>query len=661
MIQGLIIIIIVSFSISTIFYFLGGFFLSMFKRKDGCIYNFIVENILVGLLFVISIYAVILTGFNSIFNIFLLGGISILFFLKKSTKALFKINLAMVNKHYLKLFKLFPIVIFFSLFVSYFQFKNGTFNILHFDEVFYTLMSQKIEYFGNESLYPISITDKEIPAMSYHYLELWFNSLIVKTFNINAYLSFSLVVRIFFWFLLSLVMIAIQKKILNKSGYGILAVLAIFISAITLGEGPIMQAACNAHQVKLTINSLFIALFIFQKIENNKFASIYLIMLALLNPSMFPITGFVLLFEFILFYYRHRKFYLLGLLIYSISAITFFLFYSLQTKIIDPEPYNYSTTFIHLFNLSFYADLIKGICKSYILYFAYFLPGFFLLGYLRFKNLFQPKKNEIILSLFYVLLVSIFAGIFSEVLFTPVLGFDSAQTNAWFNYMYIHIFIVVFYFWIISNIEHRIWNAFGVLMLVSIISYGLFVFIETKSNMTFNNNSLNNPIGRKSDKYREEVSNWMLNQDEQVFGGRLMDPSLLKNIGFHSSRGYVSSSFFVSSFLHINKFIYVYDLNSTEYLPKKSDFSDMDFSSLINRDYLFWSEMTKFYCSISPFSRFAYRNSMDLNKQKLEFIKKNNLKFIVVDQNVNLDTLIIKNVKLISKDSISGERFYEIK
>ncbi len=660
MIENVIISTSILFIFSTFFYFVGGFFLSIFTRKNDCYHNYLAENLLVGLLIVISIFAIFVTGFNSVFNILLLAGILNIFFFKNSSLKTIPSNLKKVNKYYLKLLKLFPIVILFTLFICLFQFKNGEFNILHFDEVFYTLMSQKIEFFGNESLYSISITDEEMPAMSYHYLELWFTAFIVKIFQYNAYLSFSLVVRVFFLFILSIVMISIQKKILNKSGFGVLAVLSIFISAITLGSEPIMQAACNAHQVKLTINSLFIALFIYQKINNNKFASLYLILLSVINPSMYPITGFILLFEFVYFYFQYKKVYLINLLVYTFSAGAFFLFYKIQPEINDPEPYNFSANFLHLFNLYFFVDLIKGILKSYILYVVYFLPGILLLVYLKINGRLKLENTEIPMSLLYILLVSVFAGIFSEVLFTPIIGFDAAQTNAWFNYMYIHIFIAVFYFWIIRIIDQKNLNGVAIFSLVSIISYGLYVFVETKSNMTFSNESLNNPVGRKSNKYKEAVSEWMINQDNEIFGGRLMDPSLLKNIGFHSSRGYVSSSFFISSFMNIDKFVYVYDLNSTEFLPNKYDYGDMDLSSLVNRDYLFWSEMTKYYCSIAPFSRFAHKNPKNTDQQRFEFIKKNNLKFIVVDKNVFLDSLIYKNFKLVSIDNLSGERFYEV-
>jgi len=204
-----------------IFYIAGSFVLWLLRTapKTDAFYETFVR-LIVGLVSVVSVYAIVKTCGNTILWGFLIVGVLYLLYAKKNNLFLGKYctgNLLLDGKKVLL-----PISVMFVLGVVFFLFQGAFFyttpinNMPHGDYAFYATVSSVLDDFG------VEISDWENVVIGgcttpapYHYFDIWLPVIFINILQGDTYEAFVVVTQSIYMVILAMGMIAVTRKVMG--------------------------------------------------------------------------------------------------------------------------------------------------------------------------------------------------------------------------------------------------------------------------------------------------------------------------------------------------------------------------------------------------------------------------------------------------------------
>ena len=285
-----------TFLVSSFFLFLLNFIGEIFfffkKNEDSHIGLF--KSLVLGLITLTTLFSICKTFGNTISIGFIL--IALLFCFQngidgilKNTNFKFKLN-----KKALAL--LFFLCSLFSLLFSYLYHDDNINNIVHFDDVFYTLMGESLSNYGVENTHVFGNFFYQRHAQPYHYVEIWISSIIHKIFNQPLNLVVSVTIRTILCSIYSFGLISITRLFTKNNYIQLLAFGCTTVCPFLLDYSFVTQAAVNIHQPKFAIGSCFFILFFILIIQKSEYWFYPILSLPIVNIAFAPVTVTYLIF-----------------------------------------------------------------------------------------------------------------------------------------------------------------------------------------------------------------------------------------------------------------------------------------------------------------------------------------------------------------------------
>ena len=270
-----------------IFYIAGSFvlWLSRTAPKVDVFYETFVR-LIVGLVSVVSAYAIVKTCGNTILWGFLIVGVLYLLYAKRNKLYLGKYCLGNLWADGKKV--LLPVLVMFLLGIGFFLFQGAFFyatpinNMPHGDYAFYATVSSVLNDFGVEASDWQSVVIGGSTAPSpYHYFDIWLPVIFINILQGDTYEAFVVVTQSIFMVILAMGMIAVTRKVM---GYTDVASLRQAQGAQLGGVGRILMQV-------LSVLSIFFAGLLFVKIlpQSSDFIFSNSCSLKYLSVSMFVV------------------------------------------------------------------------------------------------------------------------------------------------------------------------------------------------------------------------------------------------------------------------------------------------------------------------------------------------------------------------------------
>lgn len=270
-----------------IFYIAGSFVLWLLRTapKADVFYETFVR-LIVGLVSVVSAYAIVKTCGNTILWGFLIVGVLYLLYAKRNKLLLGKYCVGNLLPNGKKL--LLPVLVMFLLGIGFFLFYGAFFyatpinNMPHGDYAFYATVSSVLNDFGVEASDWQSVVIGGITAPSpYHYFDIWLPVIFINILQGDTYEAFVVVTQSIYMVILAMGMIAVTRKVM---GYTDVASLRQAQGAQLGGVGRILMQV-------LSVLSIFFAGLLFVKIlpQSSDFIFSNSCSLKYLSVSMFVV------------------------------------------------------------------------------------------------------------------------------------------------------------------------------------------------------------------------------------------------------------------------------------------------------------------------------------------------------------------------------------
>ena len=270
-----------------VFYVAGTLLLWLTRvRQKGDIFYETFVRLIVGLVSVVSAYAIVKTCGNTILWGFLIVGVLYLLYAKRNKLFLGKYcvrNLLPDDKNILL-----PVLVMFLLGIGFFLFQGSFFyatpinNMPHGDYAFYATVSSVLDDFGVEASDWQSVVIGGSTAPSpYHYFDIWLPVIFINILQGDTYEAFVVVTQSIFMVILAMGMIAVTRKVM---GYTDVASLRQAQGAKNGGVGRILIQV-------LSVLSIFFAGLLFVKIlpQSSDFIFSNSCSLKYLSVSMFVV------------------------------------------------------------------------------------------------------------------------------------------------------------------------------------------------------------------------------------------------------------------------------------------------------------------------------------------------------------------------------------
>lgn len=637
------------------FYILGSLITHFLKIKfNENLYYSTFLKLLSGLISSVFLVSVIFTKGNTVsIGIFI---ISLSYFLFNKKKI--KVNPRQIK---IKIHKTpLLIIILFSILLSLFYtllYVNAPFNnILHFDEVFYSMLSSSISKSGIEYNNIFGANYNNRASSAYHYVELWLTIFFSKVFSINMNFSFSIITKVIINVILSTGMVALSKMFTKKKFFIFLAFLSITICPFLLDYSHIQQAAFNAHQPKLALCSCFYLLFIILIVNKSKNWFYSLLFLPIINIAFAPIILTFLSCIFIVnLLNKNTPKYNKELSISLIITTLFIgLFYYFQPKENFSEGISLKE-YLPFYNINHFLEVVYKQSANYATYTIYFIPIIFLIANNTFKKNTTIKKiykNYRILILYFIF--SIPLGFVFSILFFPIAGYNAGQISSISNVFLINIVVYLSYLVTYKSVDNKYYkNLILIYLSICLIYTSTLFFISRK-------NFIVNPTDLKSETYLNNILNYIT--DENVLKGGIINSKyeIESHTKKNGSRSELLSSYWFIPLSTTIDYLELYNLSTLEETPKL--FNNTKNISLKNYDDMinyFWEIQTKKIISQSPLVKFS-KSIKSNNKEIIQykFAEKENLKFIVMNKEAQLPKIFMSIIDTTFTDSLTKEKIY---
>ncbi|MBO4874514.1 MAG: hypothetical protein J5542_04325 [Bacteroidales bacterium] len=270
-----------------IFYIAGSFvlWLSRTAPKVDVFYETFVR-LIVGLVSVVSAYAIVKTCGNTILWGFLIVGVLYLLYAKRNKLFLGKYCVGNLLPDGKKV--LLPVLVMFLLGIGFFLFQGSFFyatpinNMPHGDYAFYSTVSSVLNDFGVEASDWQSVVIGGSTAPSpYHYFDIWLPVIFINILQGDTYEAFVVVTQSIYMVILAMGMIAVTRKVMDYTD----------VASLRQAQGAKLGGVGRILMQVLSVLSIFFAGLLFVKIlpQSSDFIFSNSCSLKYLSVSMFVV------------------------------------------------------------------------------------------------------------------------------------------------------------------------------------------------------------------------------------------------------------------------------------------------------------------------------------------------------------------------------------
>ena len=645
----------------TLFYVVGSLITSLYRNKDNDSFYDAFVSLIVGFLAVVVVYALIKTNGNTV--LLFVPVIGCLYWIMNRNNISLRVPTIRTNiAPILTILSVSVLAYFYYLFLAS---KTSINYIPHFDDVFYVFLGEKISNYGIEttnSLYSVDLTGT-INATPYHYSELWLNSLLSNVFHLNPMFSFAVVLRSIFLTILVLGMMALARSFTKDKIWLLFAILSVTISPVLIDYSVIEQKQCLAYRSLTMLYSSCYVWSIILYIKDNKNWIFPLVLVPVIHIGTMPVvyTALVLLGLFMIIRERNFRSVLFIILPTLIVAVGILLFYklfnvpssSILAQEIVPGDNNMIDYWIQFFSTGEFVQHLYDNFKNYAMYVPYILPLFICAVYMFFRRREKLKRfyNKSINIVVFFIFSTIF-GLIYGYFFYPILRFDAAQLHLHVNIPLLNIFTFVSFCVVYKLVEKKhlrlIVSSFIALALV----YNASIFYISRRNIAFS------PDRDRTQSYITNVCDYFNSNNISYKGGYITEKAPVFSLDV--TNGYQFQNFCLGV-------DFMYMTNLSTYFPDKESIrkavSDEYGNSKMGLFFLHTYEPSllkdPFYIYTQLYEKENGETSLD--SLRLEFIKAENLQFVVIPKEVRIPLEFGPITDTIFTDDKTGERFVFLK
>lgn len=642
MTETFIIYFLVSVLASTVFYIIGGIILNILKVKLDNSYLKVFANLLCGIIASVFIYSIIITPFNAI----MIGLLIPFTFILSSFIKQNKVRERLLKTLALNTKTIFLCVIVLLAICGYHVFflwdiDNRLLIPPLDDHVFYARVSDYMNNKGVESSY-LDYFNSNNPA-PYHYFELWVTSLIIRIPGLNTILVQEISLNGIFFLLLYFGGLAIVNSVKKVTVIDIIICLFIaFFEGIKLPLFPNVLYHQKdffffdnpmIRQKLYMVSILFIASVLLLLRQRKDIALLILLIGCFLNISLVTTVPFIVIVLSIILRTENK----IKIITASFLTIAFcYLFYSLNntSAFWKDNPsllVMVKDTFSSFTNIKIAFD---NTAKSLIEILLIFFPFLFVFYFLKKRD--NSVGNILISTTLLIITVVLISAIVWSV-FT--LKSDSLQLFDNIAIPAVNIYFFTLVLLLLSQLNsvklYLLYSVFGI--------WCVFCFINTNQNLLIDKNG---NINNYSPEYLHSVKEKLLTMNDN--GGRLVKFEGTYNnfkIHFHvyAYKPYLAMIKNNINITMLQSTDNITDWDESQYRSQEKIIEDMQFfNRYINKQ----KSLNKFVSE---------------EQSRINYIKENNLQFIIADKGVEIDSLLQSITDTIIIDKKSGERFMVIK
>ena len=340
----------------SVFYVVGTLllWLTRVKPKKDIFYEIFVR-LIVGLVSVVSAYAIVKTRGNTILWGFLIIGVLYLLYAKKNN--LFLGEYCLENLLPNGKMVMLPLLVMFLLSIGFFLFQGAFFyaipinNMPHGDYAFYATIASVLNDFGIEVSDWQSVVLKGSTTPSpYHYFDIWLPLIFINILQGDTYEAFVVVTQSLYMSILAMGMIAVTRKVTENKLMQALSVLSIFFAGL-LFVRILPQSSdfifSNSCSLKYLSVSMFVVWTVLAMLERKDGWYLPVLCLPVVNVITAPVafTTIVMLLCMSVFKSKQLKYLVLPLLSVFTVAVFIVLFYFLQAGESASGGMSFSTIF----------------------------------------------------------------------------------------------------------------------------------------------------------------------------------------------------------------------------------------------------------------------------------------------------------------------------
>jgi len=623
---------------SVLFFFIVGRFISMFFNqnfKNIPTYS-VFKCTFLGLLSVITLFAIYKTNFNSVFLGLLI--LAILYTVYVHYNAL-KLSLSFNKRELLPdscEFKVLLVLL--SICTIYFFIQSALFynyplnNFPPMDFLYYASVVQSLDHFGIETtknaVSPFLYSDIASP---YHYIDLWFATFFHTVFDVKSLESYVVITSTILSSLLFFGMFSLLKSTISSKYLLLIAGFAAYVTyfdfSTLLGGFASMTWAIMSNPKFMFSGLIF--LWVFIEILNDRKSKSYVFILLLLPifnilyaPTLYLTLGIIM---FFIYLKTKRSADLFILAIVFITALFIFVFYSINSS---GNSINISPLKLIHDNLHFsFMHKLRNIAKDVVVSYSILWIPFILLFIVRNSKAVEIlKENRILFS---VVILQVFFGAVIWIFLEDI--YDSFQFF-FLTLIGVSLLSLVSVFLVFTKLETVLLKRLLIVFISVICIYFPYNMMQTPGFYIYTANP-------NSSKYVDQVMNEIGKKQKFNYIGANIKSSD-DRLNTRNSYGYIT-----------NYFISNYDGFYTICLNPKSRIEKHNINESITQDY-----------DPSPFMNYVNMRvtkceNYSLETNDIDYIKENNIDYVILGRNVKLPSVLNSMVDTVFYDSKSGDKF----
>ena len=635
-------IVFFNFLIFFIIFFFGNLVSPVFFcRKNGKVFFNILIDVLLGLILIIFIYSIIFSGFKTI-N--LIGAVLIFSYIISNYKNINFTSDFNFNKNQSKVILSALFFLFISTFISYIYPYKGQ---IDEDIVQYVNISRELNQSGIENIFTYFNSFKAFGLMPYHYVEMWFGSILFKLniFNFSNAIIFRYCCYSILKSICLLGFLAFIESIKKIKIYDIFIVVILFLFNSLLFTSIINDSYPLHTSVWLRPNLIIYYLFLFPVFtlfgyNYRKLSVLFLLLLVIASTVTAPTVISALFTLCILIYFFNKKNKLhafilaLIILLFSVAILLFYKIFGHSSEEVSKIS---SFNNLYIYTLSIWKAIVYYLVTVPLRATGIIFPCFFLFLFYRSDFLSLSRKNST------SILFSIFLFLFGLLFFQLTTFMDNTYQFVYVGYCSLTIITLLFFYQLMINSFKDFNNYKSIFFVIAFIILNLW---HVSKDLNFNISShsiaeLN--LSRKglSKEYIYKMKDYF-SQEKSLKGGYAFGLDSPKNLKITKHKPH-STSQFGSYTYYLSSWIKLFPLSDPEKL-----YSDVDKNSLFYRRHKVLTDILPFY---------NMNKKLTYNEKLLVYIEKENINFLVTDINFDLENLEGICVKNTFTDSNLGNKF----
>lgn len=538
------------------------------------------------------------------------------------------------------------------------------YNLLHFDEVFYSWTAAKMKYFGFETRFPL-FPGSTYSNAPYHYFDLWLSSVFAETFKLDSLYAYSLNTRVFVFAQTIFGMIALARAYVKSPWIIFLSLSALLLAPVMLDYEVVRQNASILGHIKFAIVSCVYIWSFYLKKQRTEFWFFPLLILPIINIAVAPIllTALCLFFILKMLVNGSSKAAFLGLFQTVLVAMYIAAFYATGSNY-ESLPLSLHEKYLIYFNVDYFLHMVYGFTARYSMYTPYLIPVFLIALVSLFRKnerMWIRLKTFLDVDELLLLVLMIIVGYPIGFLFYPVAGENASQMVVITILLPMSIIIITT---LLSayNSSKRLMRRMISLHMFVIFIYSTFIFHSSREAF------VKSPLELRSESYLEKLASELEHRNPEILLGGLYhcENEILPN-GKASSRSELMNGYWFTPFAHLHNFMYVTSLNTDYDAYSEFDASSFDMAVEKDRHLYFWILKTKSQNLNAPFTRYWKKlkangsTDTELNWVRRKFLLDAKVDFLVWSNDCQLPEELMNLTDTVLVDQKTGERLAFLK